>query len=197
MAEPISWEIREAAYDLYVTDGLTYDQVAERSGVSVSQLKRWGQEDAWGDARREYRQALQSIRRDTVKLRAAKLKQALGSLDAQDIYAFAALERVEASRKTGTVVQAAPAMEKLRDIKTPADAVVALDEVVEMKLNRLLASPNEMKLSEVNEVKKTMELIAGMKQKYCPEAVDDTAKEGGLTDETANEIRRQILGINQ
>lgn len=192
MAEPISWEIREAAYDAYVTDGLTYDQVAARSGVSVSQLKRWGQEDGWGDARREYRRALQSIKRDTVKLRADLLKKALGSQDAQDIYAFAALERIEASRKTGTVTPAM-APEKLKDINTPADAVEALDQVVEMKLNRLLSSPAELKLSEITELKKTMELIDGMRKKYAPEA-DGKQKGKGFDADQVAKIRELLEG---
>lgn len=188
MAEPISWEIREAAYDAYVTDGLTYDQVAKMSGVSVSQLKRWGQDDGWADARKEYRQALQSIKRDTVKLRANLLKKAMDSKDAQDVYAFAALERIETSRKTGTVAQAAP-MEKIRDIKTPADAVEALDEVVELKLNRLLSSPHELKLSEITELKKSMELIEGMRKKYTPEA---DGKPKAITAQRLKEIKEAV-----
>jgi hypothetical protein len=40
--ESYSWEIREAAEELYIIDGHTYEQVAEATGVSISQLKRWG-----------------------------------------------------------------------------------------------------------------------------------------------------------
>jgi len=193
MAEPISWEIREAAYDAYVTDGMPYDQVARVSGVSVSQLKRWGQEDKWGDARKEYRQALQSIRRDTVKLRAGLLKKALGSQDAQDIYAFAALERIEASRKTGTVAPAVPAMEKLREIKTPEDAVDALEEVVQLKLNRLLSQPETLQLSQVKDMKQCMDMVGQMRAKYA--RTDDGKKQTrGFDAEEMKRLQRMLEG---
>ena len=42
MAKEISWEIREQAEELYIVDGKTFDEVAEITGVSVAQLKRWG-----------------------------------------------------------------------------------------------------------------------------------------------------------
>lgn len=194
MAEEIPWEIREDAYNLYVTDGLTYEQVAQRTGVSLSQLKRWGQAEGWAEAKKEYREALAGIRRDTVKLRAGLLKKALDSKEPQDVYAFAAIERVEASRKSGSVDHVPVSQEKLKSIQTPQDAVSALQEVVELKLNRLLASPEAMKLSEISELKKALEMIAGMQARINPEEKED-AKEGGLSDETADEIRRQILGI--
>ncbi|MBI9092290.1 MAG: hypothetical protein JEZ12_24005 [Desulfobacterium sp.] len=197
MAEEISWEIRATAMELYVTDGKTYDQVAGLTGVSVSQLKRWGQAEEWAAARREYREALTSIRRDTVKLRAGLLKKALDSKDSQDVYAFAAMEKIEASRKTGIVqeTQASPTTEILRPINTPQDAVDALQEVIELKMNKLLEQPGVLQLKQVTDLKKTMELVDQMRSKYKPETEDDQAKDGGLTDETADEIRRQILGV--
>ena len=43
--EAYSWEIREAAEELYIIDGLTFEQVAERTGVwNQSRLGR--REDA-------------------------------------------------------------------------------------------------------------------------------------------------------
>ena len=40
-----SWEVRERAKELYVVDGLTFLQVAQETGVSESQLKRWSAEE--------------------------------------------------------------------------------------------------------------------------------------------------------
>lgn len=190
MAEEIPWEIREDAYNLYVTDGLTYEQVAQRTGVSLSQLKRWGQAEGWADAKKEYREALAGIRRDTVKLRAGLLKKALDSKEPQDVYAFAAIERVEASRKSGSVDHVPVSQEKLKSIQTPQDAVSALQEVVELKLNRLLASPEAMDLSEINGIKKSLELIEQMKQKYEPETEQDEPKT--LDAEAIRNIREQL-----
>lgn len=191
MAEEISWEIREDAYNLYVTDGLTYEQVAKRTGVSLSQVKRWGQAENWADAKREYRHALQSIKRDTVKLRASLLKNALSSKDPQDVYAFAALERIEAARKTGTL-PTPPAPERLKEIKTPQDAVDALQDVMEMKLNRLLASPDEVKLSDVNEVKKSLELVEQMRVKQS--RTDDGKKARGFDADQLARIQNMLEG---
>ncbi len=201
MAEPISWEIREQAEELYIVDGRTFDDIAGITGVSVSQLKRWGAADpekevpSWTERRREYRQSQSTIRQNTVKLRAKLLKTALDSGDPQSVYAFAAIERIEASRKTASTPEksVAPAVispDKIRDIKSPADAVAALEEVIELKLNRLLSSPDVMKHADINDIEKSMKLISSMKQKYAP----GTAAEQAETPDAARikEIRDMI-----
>lgn len=200
MAEPISYEIREQAEELYIVDGRTFDDIAGITGVSVSQLKRWGAADAekevpsWTERRREYQQNQSTIRQNTVKLRAKLLKTALDSGDPQSVYAFAAIERIEASRKTASTTEksAVPVMlpDKIRNIKSPADAVAALEEVIELKLNRLLSSPDVMKHADINDIEKSMKLISSMKQKYAP----GTAAEQAETPDAARikEIRDMI-----
>ncbi|MBU0971019.1 MAG: hypothetical protein KKC20_10255 [Proteobacteria bacterium] len=194
MPEGYSYEIREIAKDLFVTEGYTYDQVARSTGVSVAQLKRWGKDEDWTDARREYRDALSSIKRDTVKLRAKLLKTALGSGDPQSVYAFAAIEKTVGNKSADSATVSNP--ERLKNINTPSDAVAALQEVVELKLNKMLAQPDTLQLSQVRELKQTMELIDQMKAKYNPDAGGDTKVDGGLSDEAADMIRRQILGVS-
>jgi len=195
MPEGYSYEIRENAKEFFVTEGRTYDQAAKLTGVSVGQLKRWGKDEDWTGARREYREALSSIKRDTVMLRAKLLKTALGSGDPQSVYAFAAIEKAVTSGKKSANPVPVSMPEKLKNINTPADAVDALQEVVELKLNKMLAQPDILQLSQVKELKQTMELIDQMKVKYNPDAVDDTVVEGGLSDEAADMIRQQILGV--
>lgn len=196
MPEGYSYEIREAAEAMYVTDGMTYDQVAAATGVSVAQLKRWGSDEDWTGKKKEYRDALSSIKRDTVKLRAKLLKTALDSGDPQSVYAFAAIEKAVAGKKSEDPVQAV-APEKLKDINTPADAIDALKEVVNLKLNKMLAQPDSLQLSQVKDLKQTMELIDQMTAKYAPEAENQNKVEGGLSDEAVEMIRRQILGVNK
>lgn len=195
MPEGYSYEIRENAKEFFVTEGSTYDQVAKLTGVSVGQLKRWGKDEGWTGARREYREALSSIKRDTVMLRAKLLKTALGSGDPQSVYAFAAIEKAVTSGKKSAQPVPVSSLGKLKNINTPADAVDALQEVVELKLNKMLAQPDILQLSQVKELKQTMELIDQMKAKYTPDAVDDSVVEGGLSDEAADMIRQQILGV--
>ena len=198
MPEGYSYEIRETAKDLFVTEGMTYDQVAERTGVSVSQLKRWGADENWTGARKEYRDALSSIKRDTVRLRASLLRTALESGgDPQSVYAFTAVEKIFAARERGGSADAQAVMpERMREITTPAEAVAALTEVVEIKLNRMLAQPETLQLAQLKDIKQTMELISQMKDKYDPDAVEEDGQaKGGLSDEAADMIRREILGV--
>ncbi|MCF6246908.1 MAG: hypothetical protein L3J69_06050 [Desulfobacula sp.] len=197
MPDGYSYEIREIAKDQYVVEGKTYDQVAKLTGVSVAQLKRWGKDESWIEAKKEYREALSSIKRDTVLLRAKLLKTALGSGDPQSVYAFAAIEKAVSTGKSKAEPAPTSAPEKLKNINTPADAVDALQEVVELKLNKMLGQPDTLQLSQVKELKQTMELIDQMKTKYKPDAGDDTKVEGGLSDEAADMIRQQILGVNK
>ena len=107
MAKEISWEIREQAEELYIVDGKTFEEVAEITGVSVAQLKRWGagfpdpddpekKSSSWTDRKKEYRTAFANIRRDTVLLRKKMTAQALRSLDPQDLYAVVKLETMAA-----------------------------------------------------------------------------------------------------
>lgn len=84
----------EEAHDLYVHDGMTYAEVAEATGVSVTALQRKGSQQQWMAERKQARDAAEEYR-DTIfqlKLRAAKaaLKD---DVDPQTIHALTALER--------------------------------------------------------------------------------------------------------
>ena len=117
MGTEISWEIREQAEELYIVDGKTFDEVAEITGVSVGQLKRWGagfpdpedperKSSSWMDRKKEYRTAFANIRRDTVLLRKRMMASALKSLDPQALYAVVKLEMLAArqdKKEDGTV----------------------------------------------------------------------------------------------
>lgn len=195
MPEGYSYEIRENAKALFVDEGMTYDQVAASTGVSAAQLKRWGADEDWTGARKEYREAISSIKRDTVRLRAALLKTALVKQDPQSVYAFAAIEKAVAAGKKSGDPGPVFAPEKLKDINTPADAIEVLQEVVTLKLNKMLSQPDILQLSQVKDLKQTMELIDQMKAKYVPDAGDGDKVQGGLSDETAEMIKKQILGV--
>lgn len=195
MAEAYSWEIRNEAYELYVVDGHTYDQVAKITGVSTSQLKRWGKEDDWREKRREYREALGEIKRKTVLLRRDLLDKAMG-LDPQHIYAFAKLEQVAAAAAKGQSKPQMPmpvAVDELH-FATPGDAVAALDEAVQRKIAELVSVSGSLDLNAIKNMKQALELLEQMKSKYSPE--EEKAAAGGLSDEAADDIRSKILGIS-
>lgn len=92
MGEAYTWEVRESAENLYVYEGLTFEQVAQETGVSVSQLKRWSDDGQWQEQKKERLQNLTDLKRKRLQLHRAQLEKALGSLDPQDIYALSRLE---------------------------------------------------------------------------------------------------------
>ena len=92
MGKEIDWEVRERAEELYVVDGLTFDQVARETGVSVTQLKNWSGAEGWREKREEYRVNKQSIRSTVAKLRKQLAVDALSTSDPQKVFAFIRLE---------------------------------------------------------------------------------------------------------
>lgn len=168
MPEAYSWETREQAAELYILVGLTYEEVAERTGVSVSQLKRWGTEASptWVERRREYRQAKTSMLYDLGLAKARIIKSVLQSQDPQKAYAFASLVSSSAAieKASRQEAQAEPAMGSIeRPIKTPADAVAALQEAVEKKINAMLTQPGAVSLAGIKEMQQAMEMIEKLK----------------------------------
>ncbi len=105
MAKEISWEIRVTAEELYITEGLTFEQVAKKTDVSVSQLKRWAKEGDWKTKRKEHRLGLLEIKRNYDRLRQGIVEKALNSLDPQDVYAALRIEKLnrETSKSTDEI----------------------------------------------------------------------------------------------
>lgn len=94
----IPWELREQAEELYILDGKTHEEITEITGIAIQTLKGWSADEGWSNKRREYRQQLSDIKRNTVKLRSKLLMQALNSLDPQQVFAAARIEMI-ASRQ--------------------------------------------------------------------------------------------------
>ena len=98
MAREVDWETRGYAEELYVVDGLTYEQVSDKAGVHINTLQKWGSHEDWPAKRREYREALQEIKANTVLLRKKLIQKAVASVDPQDIYAAVRLENLAAKQ---------------------------------------------------------------------------------------------------
>jgi hypothetical protein len=183
----------DEAEDLYVVDGLTLEAVAARLPVSVTTLSNWKQDGEWEERRRELGRALADVKRNTLLLRQRLVEKALKSLSAQDVYAYSHLESAMARARGSQAGTPAPLAVDVREIKTPQDAVDVLNEVVQRKLNGLLTQPELLTLAGIKDLKQCLELIDNLKAKYQPD--EKTGQAPGLSDEAANEIRRQILGI--
>ncbi len=80
----------------------------------------------------------------------------------------------------------------MQAINTPADAIAALQTVVEKKINLMLVRPDEVKLAAVKEVKQSLELIEKMRARYKLET-DEQARPEGLSDAAAEEIALEEL----
>lgn len=187
--------VRARARELYCSDGLTYDQVSEQTGVPAGTIHRWARAEAWRQRRSRIQSDLSQIDRGTVRLRRLLVDRALetleaGTVDPQVIYAVARMESV--ARKATEFIN-----DDLVDtiqIRSPEDAVQALQDAIERQLNRFLAQPETLNLSSVKDLKKSLELVDELRARYVP-TNDGQVK--GLTDERADEIRRKILGIKQ
>jgi len=199
MPEAYSWEIREQAEELYIIDGLTYEQVAERTGVSVAQLKRWGtdSEPGWADRRREYRQAQSTVRRGVMLAKAKLIGSVIECEDPQKAYAFSAL--VNAGKVIESAARVQPPGDvrqeiETRPISTAQDAVEALQEALQRKINAILGNPDGLTLEAIKGLRQAMEMIDTMQSKYLS---DSKKTRQGLSGDAVQEIRKQILGIGQ
>jgi hypothetical protein len=71
--------------------------------------------------------------------------------------------------------------------------VCALSEAVEAKLNMMLGDPGTVDFKAIKELRQAMEMIAGMRAQTGSK--EEQAKAKGLSVESADAFRKQILGI--
>jgi len=107
MGREIDWEVRERAEELYIVDGLTFEETARETGVSVAQLKNWSAAEGWREKREEYRKTKQILRSTIMKVRQKMAEEAAANPDPQKIFAFIRLEALagKQDRKQETAVQ--------------------------------------------------------------------------------------------
>lgn len=138
MAKEIDWETRSYAEELYVVDGLTYEQVAEKTGVAVNTIQGWASHEGWKERRQEYREALQEIKSNTVKLRQNLIRKAAESLNPQDIYAAVRLESV-AARQSHKREEAGPDIDRPRLFLEDMEFIAATLQEVDPEGLKILA----------------------------------------------------------
>jgi transposase-like protein len=185
------------AQELYCVDRMTFAQVAKAVGVADSSVKRWSDTYGWQAKRDEIAQAEMDIRADFILARSRMLKALMENKDAQTGFAVASLEglamkQAEAVRQGRHLENAAAiAVQPLREIRTEADAVAALEEALNIRMGRILANPSLVDLKTVRELQQAMALVQGMRKGEAKGA----ARKKGLTPETTEAMRRKILGV--
>lgn len=194
MGEAHSFETVDRAEELYCVEGHTFESVAALTGVAQSTLKRWSEQYGWQEKKQKIRQALSSIRANTIRLRAKLIENCLETLNAQDAFAVSSLESLAlkaADLSARGQALSSPVPEATREIKTDADAVKALEDAVQLKLNTMLAQPGAVSLTSVKEVKQVLDLLKTMKADGSQEAEGTAPKV--LDAEQIKRIREQIL----
>ena len=78
-------------------------------------------------------------------------------------------------------------------IKTAQDAVAALEMVVAKRVTLMATRPELLSFNAIKDLQKTLGLIEELKAKYRPD--EKTGQAPGLSDEAAEAIRRQFLGV--
>jgi hypothetical protein len=196
----IELDVRQRAEALFIIDGLTLQEVAGQTGISERTLANWSADGEWVSRRREYQNAARDIKYYGKMTRLKLIKDAMTSLDPQKIYAFATLERTMAepdkmdSRLRGNDGVVGGNAESVSgseiSIKTPQEAVAALQEAIEKKLGLMLARPDAFNLGAIKELKQAMELVEGMRIKYSGE---EDKSDRILSADEIREIREQVL----
>lgn len=185
------------AQEMYCVDRLSFDKVSEKTGIASSTLKRWSEKYGWREKREEIALAESEIRADFVKARSGMLKKLIADKGAQDAFAVASLENLALAKdKAGRecAEDRARRAVPLREIKTAEDAVEALSEAVEAKLNMMLGDPGNVDFKAIKELRQAMEMIAGMRAQTDKDG-QGQARAKGLSVESADAFRKQILGI--
>lgn len=194
----MSWpeEIRAQARELYCSDGLTYEQVTQRTGVPLRTLHLWGRQEFWRGRREKIAENLATIHEQTIELRrrliSGVLKSLEGGVDPQKIFAVSALEGATAKLAAQGPSMLPEVQAEPREIRTPADAVDALEEAVELEVNRLLTQPGSISLGRIRELKQTMDYVRDLKRDLDG---PKTEAQAGLTEAAAAELRDKILGL--
>jgi hypothetical protein len=194
MPKRYSMEMAGRAEQLYCYDGRTLSEVAALTGVSLRALKDWSTKHGWAAKQHEIGRSLMEIRTKTIQLRQKLIENALNSLSAEDIYAVASMESIARravpdDSRNGAV----PAPETVWKTKGEVNAIAALEQACRIRMSCMLADPGQMSLSAIRGLKAAIELVRDFKEGRGHGRTKGRRR--GISDETAEEIRRKILGI--
>ncbi|WP_297047300.1 hypothetical protein [uncultured Desulfovibrio sp.] len=181
-------------------DRLSYAAVAEATGVSATTLKSWGQKYGWTQKRSEIAQAQSEIRVNIIKGRKYALEQLLTAEDAKQAasmaFAVSSLESLALKQQelaaAGKIPSAAPVAR--RKIGTRAEAIAALREAVERKLNLALADSEKITFAAVQDIKRCLDLMAELEASLPKENEAEENRRRGLSQNMAESIYK-ALGV--
>lgn len=199
MGKEYSWEVWERAEDLYIIGGLTYVEVVaelarqfEPPTPSATQVQRKADQYRWRERREEYRAEIGRIRDNGIKARRRLVEKVLETGDPQDVYAHVKLEELALKGQAQNAPGGANTPEAGEVvIRTPSDAVAALETVLGQRLFALLSQPDSLTLAALKDFKQSLALLEDLKRRYpAADLGDDAAARQRLVDEV-----QQLLGV--
>lgn len=185
------------AQELYCVDRMSFAQVAKAVGVAESSLKRWSVTFDWQAKRNEIAQAEADIRADFILGRSKMLKTLIKSTDAQVGFAVASLEtlamrQAEAIRQ-GKLLDAASGAKPQRPIRTREDAILAVREAIERRLQQLVGMPDLVDLRSLQDVQRCLGLLETLERSVAPGPEAEAASKVLPADVT--QALREALGL--
>jgi len=94
-------DTRILAEELYVYDGFTQEQIAEKLDLPLHTIKQWSSDRGWYQLKKEMQAANIEIRHNSIRLLQKATKEALESLDPQKIYALSRLRTAIGKQEKG------------------------------------------------------------------------------------------------
>ncbi|WP_029896833.1 hypothetical protein [Desulfohalovibrio reitneri] len=179
------------AEDLFCVERLPMREVSERTEIPESTLWRWADKYEWSEKRRELREAMSSIRTNTIRLRAQLIKNCLGSLNPMDTFAVAKMEELAIKAEESALERRVAGAGADQHFSSAEDAAQALEAALSAKLSQMIANPAALDLGELKHVKASFDLLHQLQ----PKPDEETGKKPrGMTDASVQEAKR-LLGI--
>lgn len=192
------------AQELYCVDRLTFERVAQLTGVASSTLRRWADSYQWREKREEIAQAESDIRVNMIRARKSMLEKLLMAEDgkeaSQAAFAVSSLEAtalkqqelLASGKLAGAAISGTPTPGAVRapDINNRAELAAALREAAQGKLSDLLSRRETVNLAAMRDVLACFELVA----KVAPPEEATTTAGGALSAENMQAIRN-LLGV--
>lgn len=188
------------AQELYCVDRLSFARVAEIVGTSPTTLKAWARKFHWAAKREEIARAESEIRVNIIRSRKAALEQLLAASEPKEAapmaFAVASLENLALKREELAAAGKIPGVSRTvrRKIVSRADAIAALRDAVEEKINRALGDPGAISSASVQDIKRCLELVGELEAGLPKESEAEESRKRGLSGDMAQSIYR-ALGI--
>ena len=123
-----------------------------------------------------------------------------GQIDTQAVYGYNSIlktildikDKIAARRKEGEK-DGQVGLISGRVIKTPQDAILALQDAIENKINIMLVQPDSVTPKGVNDLLNTLDKVDQMKAKHSPK--DESGKRKGMSQPTVEGMKARLLGL--